>query len=245
MGILGIENRSENWKTAYHFSPFFRDASARSDLANQLLKPLGESQSGEVHIELFWYGMRDYIDKLGNENRHPPTHQDLAERYRCLFPSLRKDIKEFDGFRDLNDDNYDVSKPEREYTLRSNLRHPEIDIVLETPNHLFIGEAKHESGFGTDGKDVLVHQLIRQYVMATILVDFRASDNYPRKTVIPFVVGDDAKQLKEYHQVRFMISQERKDHDSGKKWLDEKNVLSWDDIEKLYPNPYAKAEIER
>ena len=29
MGILGIPNRTENWKTARYFSPFFRDKDAR------------------------------------------------------------------------------------------------------------------------------------------------------------------------------------------------------------------------
>ena len=41
----------------------------------------------------------------------------------------------------------------------------EVDVVLETPKHLFIGEVKHESTFEADGKLVLVHQLMRQYVM--------------------------------------------------------------------------------
>ena len=41
-----------------------------------------------------------------------------------------------------------------------------IDIVLETTDRLFIGEAKLESTLGSDSDHVLVHQLIRQYVMA-------------------------------------------------------------------------------
>ncbi len=253
MGILGIENRTENWKTAYCFSPFFRDPSARSILANRLLKPLDKSQSSDVHLELFWYGMRDYIAHLKKEKKPAPTPQDLAERYTCLFGDLRghieKFIEEFGQSRTLrplnNTWNYDVGTEDSVKSLYSNLARTEIDIVLETSKHLFIGEAKHESKLVGDGSRVLVHQFIREYVMATILVDFRASDDYPRKIVIPFVVGDDAKQLKEYHQIRFMISQERKDHDSGKKWLDEKNVLSWDDIENFTRNPSAKAETEQ
>ena len=41
-----------------------------------------------------------------------------------------------------------------------------IDIVLETMDRLFIGEAKLESALGSDSDHVLVHQLIRQYAMA-------------------------------------------------------------------------------
>lgn len=216
--ILGIKNRTENWKTVEHFHCLKDDAKLR--IARRLGEPKG-TPAGNIRIELFWYGMRDYIDQLEKENKSTPTHRDLAERYRCCFPNLRKDIEEFDGFRDLNDANYDVSKPEREYTLRSNLIHTEIDVVLETQNHLFIGEAKHESGFGVDGKDVLVHQLIRQYVMATILVDCLK----PEKKVIPFVVGNDAEQLKKYHQVRFMLNEG---------CLNEKNILSWSEIEGLH-----------
>ena len=127
----------------------------------------------------------------------------------------------------MNDANYDVSKPEREYTLRRNLIHTEIDIVLETQDHLFIGQAKHESGFGVDGKDVLVHQLIRQYVMAKILVDLTRSD----KQVISFVVGDDTDKMNKYVQVKFMLDQRRRYKDQG--WLRKGNVLSWGKIKEL------------
>ena len=222
MGILGIENRTENWKTAYHFSSFFRDASARSDLANQLLKPLCESQSGEVHLELFWFGMRDYIHegKLDEEE----TAQDFAERYNRLFCSLRGDIDKFNGLSLPKDSNYAVPVGNGVKKLYDNLRHTEIDIVLETPNHLFIGEAKDASRLDAKGSYFLVHQLIRQYVMATILVDLRK----PEKKVIPFVVGDSDKlaSLMNTVQVKFML-------DQG--WLKEGNVLSWDDIKELHP----------
>ena len=32
MAILGIYNRTENWKTAYEFAPFFRDGNACAKL---------------------------------------------------------------------------------------------------------------------------------------------------------------------------------------------------------------------
>ena len=113
-----------------------------------------------------------------------------------------------------------VSDGERaESRLTNNLLGTEIDVVLETPKHLFIGEVKHESTFGADGKLVLVHQLVRQYVTATILLQI-AGEN---KEVIPFVVGDSTDYLKKTSQVRFMISQG---------WLSQANVLDWGDVKR-------------
>ena len=86
MGILGIENRTENWKTARHFAPFFKSASARAALANRLLRPYEESESDAVKavkMELYWKGMRDYIHELDKNKK--PTTQDFQKRYVCLF----------------------------------------------------------------------------------------------------------------------------------------------------------------
>ncbi len=90
--------------------------------------------------------------------------------------------------------------------------------MIETPNHLFIGEAKHESNFGANSDLVLVHQLVRQYVMARILVELRKC----KKEVVPFVVGGS----KNNHQVQFMICQG---------WMVEDNILRWNDIKALWP----------
>ena len=87
-------------------------------------------------------------------------------------------------------------------------------------NCLFIGGAKDESDFNTDSRRVLVHQLIRQYVMAKILVARLGSE----KKVVPFVVGDNSDKLKRYSQVKFMVCQE---------WLPERNILTWKDIKKM------------
>ena len=106
--------------------------------------------------------------------------------------------------------------------LFQNLRNTEVDIVLEDSEYLYIGEAKHEKGFGADGKLILVHQLIRQYVMARILLDMSAST--ASKRIVPFVGGDDVSKLKKINQVRFMINQG---------WLQEDNVLSWQEIKDL------------
>ena len=76
-----------------------------------------------------------------------------------------------------------------------------------------------ESTFVADGKLVLVHQLIRQYVTATILLQLVGD----RKEVIPFVVGDNTDYLKKTSQVRFMIDQ---------CWLRQTNILDWEDIKR-------------
>ncbi len=216
MGILGIENRTENWKTARVFSPFFEDDTARYRLAEKLGAPPRDS-SGETRFELYWKGMRDYIKSPLN-GASVPTRQGLTECYNCLFPDLRDEIKEFGGFKKLKDHNYLASEDTQE-RLYSNLRHTEIDIVLETPKRLFVGEAKHESKLASNGNNILVHQIIRQHVMAKILIEICVS----KKEVTHFLVGDRDK-LNKSEQVKFMKKQG---------WIEEGNVLSWDAVEKL------------
>ena len=221
MTILGIRNRTENWKTARHFSRLFGEA--RICLARKLGEPQ-DTQAGDVHLELYWKGMRDYLHKKKTQ----VADEDFAGRYNCLFPNLRRDIEDFrigdsKGFQRLNRRNYSVSTDSVD-KLRNNLTNTEIDIVLQSPKYLYIGEAKHQMGFGANGSLVLVHQLIRQYVMARILVDLLGCS----KIVTPFVVGDDAEALKKSHQVRFMTCQG---------WLREKNVLAWSDVDNLARNP--------
>ena len=147
----------------------------------------------------------------------------MVDLYIARFSTLRDDVEEFQEFQLLRPENYDVSSEEREANLVNNLSNTEVDVVLETPNHLLIGEVKHEMSFGANGKLVLVHQLIRQYVMATILVEI--SKNRAGKRVIPFVVGDRVGNLKRTSQVRFMISQG---------WLRNENILGWDVIKSMH-----------
>ena len=235
MAILGITNRTENWKTARHFAPLFGANSVR--LARRLLAhedARAALRPGEVRLELFWCGMRDYFEQIGKKSE---TEKDtLAEHYSKEFVELRKDIQEFTKkftgrgkLRELKPHNYCLSPqhdegaiPEHDPTskLVSNLLHTEVDIVLESPRHLFIGEAKHESSFGTNSEYVLVHQFIREYVMASILLKLLEQS----RTVVPFVVGNDRKDLLNQGQVRFMIDKE---------WMREENVLEWSDIEAL------------
>ena len=218
MQILGIENRTENWKTAVYFSPLFAGNSSR--LAERLgATPLAPSD--DVVLELFWTGMRDHLN--GRNMKKRMAKQELVNCYNRMFPNLRRDIEQFGKLRLPNPQNYDTSTDARMDRLVDNLVNTEIDVVLDTPNNLLIGEAKHYEGFGANGSYVLVHQLIRQYVLANILVDFLP--NKVEKEVIPFVVGDDVEYLHKTAQVQFMI---------GQGWMKKDNVLCWDEVPSWY-----------
>ena len=208
-GILGIVNRTENWKTAQLVG--LSDA-GKVALARNLGEP-NITPADDVRIELFWYGVRD----------GKPDLADAVAIYHRRFADLRQRISDFNAppFRALKDHNYVVSR-ETQKDMYNNLRNTEIDIVLETPKHLFIGEAKQESGFGRSGKLILVHQLVRQFVTATILLDLIGKS----KRVVPFVVADYEKldSVNSTAQVAFMVEQG---------WLKQKNVLSWRDIDAI------------
>ena len=226
MAILGIENQTENWKTAQVFAPLFPqqrhaeeqsqqhdDEDARKRLAGKLL---GKPVRSEVSLDLFWYGFRDYVHEQGGRNQISET--EIAGRYDRLFPKLHEKVQ---GFADaenwqLVDRNYSTMDKTR---LLNNLIYTEIDIVLESRHHLFIGEAKREAKFGDDAS-VLKHQLVRQYVMARILLDLVGK----KKKIVPFVVGDDKKRLHRKKQVLFMIEC------LGMRC---ENVLEWGDVRGL------------
>ena len=215
MGILGISNRTENWKTAEHFYGLSKPGRGRLVEKLSRIPP-----AGEIKLELFWYGMRDYIHQY--DGGAEEVLAKVADIYSHKFSNLRGHIeKSKHRFGALKPHNY-KGTPKNEEKLLSNLLHTEIDVVLETSDHLFIGEAKDESKFGADGKHVLVHQLIRQYVTAKVLVCLKGKE----KKVVPFIVGDKCKldSIKRTSQVRFMIDQ---------CWLKECNILSWDYIKEL------------
>ena len=223
MGILDITNRTENWKTASSFAPFFENPVACQNLANRLLEPMGEPlDGGEVQLELFWRGVRDQMDKERwtkmDKGEQAEVFAGFAYLYNLRFSELRQAVEAFPDLSLPQEYNYRPADADRE-KLFNTLWHTEIDIVLETPNHLFIGEAKHESSFGNSGKLVLVHQLIRQYVTAKLLVEHLDQ----AKQVIPFIVADAGKlaSVNNTAQVKFMLE---------KRWLKPQNILSWDCI---------------
>ena len=227
--ILGIENRTENWKTALTFARMYPENIA--SLANNLLKSycefpdsnLPNLQPGQVRLELFWKGVRDHVHQTKEKGQ--TLIEEFALLYKQQFPHLQDKIVDFSNegkrkFNDLKCDNYDVSTMESKKKLFNNLLNTEIDVVLEAPNHLFIGEAKLEMSLKGDSSNVLVHQLVRQYVTANLLLKHLACD----KTLVPFIVKDKKRNPNLALQTRFMICQG---------WLKEKNVFTWSEIEKI------------
>ena len=217
MSILGIENRTENWMTVQHLAPLFSTGGV--ELARRLLpeSERGSLRAGEVRTELFWYGMRDFFSMEPREY----SATSLVLKYEDLFPLLHTRVEAFverDVFSPLKEHNY---KPRLDTdTFKSNLINTEIDIAIETPGYLFIGEAKHLSTLGANGRHVLVHQLIRQFVMARMLVRVMGSSH----TVVPFVVAGSRSDVENSGQVQFMLAQE---------WMREENVLTWREIEEM------------
>lgn len=212
MKILGkIENRTENWKTARTFAPYFQAEAL--PLARRLAKPLGDIVE-DAWLELYWKGMRDFIEikkKNGKGDRY--WKDKIGQIYRNRFSNLRDDVESLGDFRALKEHNYETGNIEGLY---ENLYNTEIDIVIQTDRHLFIGEAKGETNLHARSEFVLVHQLVRQFVMANVLVDLCES----RRRIVPFVVGVNKNQ----QQVRFMVKQG---------WLREENILSWKCVEDL------------
>ncbi len=231
--ILGIKNRTENWKTARTFARMKPENVAA--LANKLLKPyrtcpesdLPIVHPGEARLELFWKGVRDYIyvnkakkqeliDRFAELYNH--EFKDLFSKFRAFCESSNAaPAKRALGF--LGSQNYIVANCTSRESLFDNLRNTEFDIVIESPNHLFIGEAKGEMGFGAQGRLVLVHQLIRQFVTARILLAHLKR----KKTVVPFIVRDKLHSKRHAVQVQFMLD---------RCWMKKENILSWSTVEK-------------
>ena len=209
---LGIANRTENWKTARTLSPLFGERAVV--LARRLGEPL-ITPASDVTLELFWKGARDYrVDKDKKERE-----KRFVESCRRLFPKLREKIKAYDGFRDLKDWNYDILSENQRTRLLNNLLNTEIDVMLESPGRLYIGEAKYKSGFHADSKLVLVHQLVRQYVTAKVLVDVAGS----KQEVVPFVITENSRRFgrsRRPDQMRFMMD---------RYCLKAGNCLTWDE----------------
>lgn len=231
MGIIDVRNRTENWKTARAFAPFLENEEARFRLANHVTRNAhGELDCSpdEVKLELFWKGVRDYLQlkdeenpRSRNETREGRYAKVLIEAYKHRFKPLRDDIIKFASPALGKEWHYKADNEETRRKLFNNLQGTEMDIILETPEYLFIGEAKDESNLGASGTLVLVHQLIRQYVTARVLLDF--SGNTKKKAAL-FAVVSNRRSFLNTHQVKFVKNQG---------WLCSENVLTWDEVKVL------------
>ena len=223
--ILGIENRTENWKTVQHFHGL-----TRKEKVGLVRGLLGNQEIGDdvdIKINLFWYGFRDYIAKCKDEGKPLPTKEQAGKIYGDLFGDLRNDVSDFQApehprsFTGLQPHNY-CSAEDYFQELFENLGHTEIDIVIQCGKQLILGEAKSESPLDANSRYVLVHQLIRQHVMARTLVQVIGAD----LEIFHFLVGDAdrVQSLRNTVQVKFM---------THKCWLKPENVLSWEQVAQL------------
>jgi hypothetical protein len=230
--VLDIPNRTENWKTAQTFIPLVNNNKLHV-LASTIIKNAkgnqAELDTDNPVLELFWKGFRDYCH---NKGKAKPEPAEAISLYNILFSNLRDQICEYnkaappkEQLQKLKPHNY-VCKQNTSQIFLANLLNTEIDIVVSVPGYLLIGEAKHEETFGANSKHVLVHQLIRQYVMANILINLMDHNNKERaKTnIVPFIICDNVEQTQKSAQIKFLNSQG---------WLFLENVFSWDMISQL------------
>ena len=240
-GVLGISNRTENWKTVQYYLRLREDAcGGLCGFAKDVIKAAGSGdvliKPDDVSVELFWKGFRDFVcDKSEGELRD--IKKKAVGIYTEVFHGLRCEVKARTGigvngvkFRDLEDFNYEVkgeddtSSKAVEDNFFNNLRNTEIDMVIHAKDdkechYLLIGEAKYTQTFNADSKLVLVHQLIRQYVTATVLVKL-CKGEYSNTKIIPFVLCDNMKSTKKSAQVQFMIENQ---------YMSSEKVRGWDD----------------
>lgn len=188
--VLCIQNRTENYKTALTFSSFMSDGCLRKRLAIRLgedTRTLGK----DIKIELFWQGVRDWLEKCsdceGNEKK-------LVKECEKILPNIRDDFIKWQkaDLRKFGQSLITIEEEEKAYKvsnkhkeeLVNNLRNTEIDVILETPQRIYIGEAKYTQDFGSNRDLVLIHQLIRQYIVASAL----SSAIGRKKEIVPFVI---------------------------------------------------------
>lgn len=231
VGILGIPNRTENWLTESTLAGIIAN-DRQNELAAQIIGNVKGTQlsfrKDEVQLELYWKGFRDYCYFKRKNKKCTTFVKQTADRYQKLFPNLRERVEGYYNKwaklgQNLKPSNYHIGDDESIQQLYNNLLNTEIDIVLSAPGYLLIGEAKREETFGANSQHVLVHQLVRQYVMASMVVDMVDSD-WKRETkteVIPFIVGDNIKKTKQVKLLQNMGM------------LDIKNVNSWDELKQL------------
>lgn len=217
MGIHGIPNRTENWITAKHFVPLLNDKKALLRLITAL-NQTDTSGEDDVELELFWKGIRDRRFLFNNDDEKRKFERELVTLYKKTFEGLWEKIDAFKGFKPLKGVNYRVNDEASEKRLINNLLNTEIDIVMRTRDHLYIGEAKRACGFGSDSRNLLVHQLVRQFVVARLIVEYQGLN----LCIKPFVILDKHPNPKRYPtQLRFLICQG---------WMPAGNVLTWNDL---------------
>ena len=223
MSIFNIKNRTENWKTAETFVKLVANGDLEK-FAEEIITNAGKTELSitdeNVCLELFWKGFRDYKYQFtnGDKSKNKELKDKAIKAYKKHFNTLQKKIEDQKNRLKVCDYNYIVpEKPDYKEKLYQNLISTEIDIVISTPKYLLIGEAKLDEDFGSNSKHVLTHQLVREYVMATILTEL--IKDYNAVKIIPFVISN--KDVKNCGQIKVM----EKFYN-----LKKENVMLWNDV---------------
>jgi len=221
--ILGIRNRTENWKTARTISKIISDKKCgklASIIVGNHINHCKKYKNDDVLIELFWKGYRDYY-YLEKEKSGIGEKEIIDKTYKICdreFGTLQDDINIHKGKLKIDIERNYIFNYKKD--LFNNLRCTEIDVVLECDGYFLIGEAKDEESFGSNSNHILCHQLIRQFVMAKVVIECLGREI----KIIPFIIVPDIVAAKNKGQVKLM-------QELG--WLEEKNVLSWNMIDKI------------
>lgn len=222
--MLQIQNRSENWRLAKAFINGGGVLLARSISDRVLSNSQHRSNTKDIEYELFWTGYRDYCDNVEDKLRNPELGNRALHFYTEHFNNLYENIEEYNQ---NNSPSLEIEREKNNYTVNretlgdflKNLYYTEIDIVIRIENFLLIGEVKHTQTFGSKSEHVLVHQLVRQYVMASILTKELSERDNTAYTVVPFII---ANNIERNGQVRLLES-------LG--WLHRDNIIPWESIE--------------
>ncbi|WP_420065100.1 hypothetical protein [Pectobacterium colocasium] len=216
--ILGIKNRTENWTTVNNLFDLKNKKLISYLMRNNDDESEPFDDGVQARLELFWYGYRDYLFD-NSINLNTINTNAIYERFLRLFPDLQGNVLKFQNgnrrcLRVEEAVNYSFQREDAPLRLFQNIRHTEIDIVIETRNKLYIGEVKDSQTFGADGRLFLPHQLLRQYIMARILIDELGRN----LDVVPFIISN-SENTRKNGQIQLMVN-------LG--YLDMKNVFTWE-----------------
>jgi hypothetical protein len=204
-GVGIIINRAENNLTAKVFVTLFNSLRPAGTLLRAL--ELEEGKCNQVKMELFWKGFRDYA--IGDSQ----CRQKFYREYMRIIPGIRAAVKstrlKMRGTFYTGDDRD---------KLFNELRNTEVDVALFTDNKIYLGEAKRKEKLGSNGRNILAHQFLRQRVMVEV---WKALNN-DKRDLVSFIICDRTK----------MKSIRRMEQVKALQFFDGRrpSVISWQDV---------------
>ncbi|MCF8011367.1 MAG: hypothetical protein K9L56_08790 [Clostridiales bacterium] len=139
---------------------------------------LEEDKLDSAKLELFWKGFRDYAAE------YKECKENFFVEYKRIIKGIRDAVRKT---KLRMRDNY-YSDQDRE-KIFNELRNTEIDAAIFTEGSICLVEAKRKEKLGSNGKNILAHQLIRQRVMIEVLKALQ----WDKRDVFMFVVCDSEK----------------------------------------------------